>query len=926
MKKYYFFLLFCFITGRLFAQTLTVINLTCENKIDPLGIDKVSPDLSWQIVSDQRGTLQTAYQILVSSNPENINRNIGDVWDTKRVNNSTSIHIHYAGKPLQSTKTYYWKVMIWDNKNNASNWSEPAIWQMGLLSKNDWKGAQWIAYEKMPDSLRVVPAEPGKGSKKWQNINDVLPLMRKTFAVKKPVKKATLFLSGLGQFELSLNGAKVGDHFLDPGWTEYKKEALYVPFDVTNQLKQGANAIGVMLGNGFYFIPRDRRYRKLTGAYDYPKMICRLAVEYKDGSSENIISDASWKTHKGPVTYTSIYGGEDYNANLEQPGWATASFNDKNWKPVVVVDGIKQLRAQMSEPIKVMQIFSPQKMTKVKDSIVVYDFGQNASAIPQITVRGKKGDTVRIIPTELLNEDGTANQRATGSPHYYDYVLKGGEAETWQPRFTYYGFRYIQVERAVPRGDANTNHLPAIIDAKGLHIRNSTQRTGTFECSDTLFNHTYTLIDWGIKSNMMSVLTDCPHREKLGWLEQVHLMGNSIQYNYDMASFFRKTVRDMMDAQTPEGLVPEIAPEYVLFDFAGGMFRDSPEWGSTSILLPWYLYQWYGDTEVLKESYPMMQRYIAYLKTKAKDNILSQGLGDWYDLGPNLPGVSQLTPMGITGTAIYYYDLNIISKIARLLGKEKEAVDYDTLAARVKYSFNKTFFNKETKQYGTGSQTANAMAVYMHLVEPQYKEEVVENIVKDIRSRNNNLTSGDIGYRYLLKVLDDEGRSDVIFDMNSRTDVPGYGYQLAKGATALTESWQALPSVSNNHLMLGHLMEWFYAGLAGIRQSDSSIAFKKIVIRPEPVGDITAAKANYQSSYGLISSEWKKQQDVFELKVNIPANTSAVIYLSAYNSSVITESDKLVRDRNDMKLVGYKNGKALISVGSGSYTFTVQEK
>lgn len=918
------FLILCFASCLVTAQSLNPTKLTCENQVDPLGIDNALPQLSWQIISGRRGVLQTGYRILVSDNIGNINKNIGDVWDTKRVNESSSIHIRYAGMALQPVKTYYWKVMVWDNKNNASHWSKTAEWQMGLLSKNDWKKAEWIAYAMLPDSLRIVPAEPERGSKKLNAINDVLPLMRKDFMVKKALKKATVFISGLGQFEMHLNGNKVGDHFFDPTWTEYKKEAMYVTFDVIKQLKPGQNTIGVVLGNGFYFIPRDGRYRKLTGAYDFPKMICRLALEYKDGSTENIVSDASWKTHKSPTTYTSIYGGEDYNANLEQPGWDAAPFNDKSWKQVEVNDGPPELRCQMSGHVKVEEIFTPKKITEINDSVIVYDLGQNASGIPQITVKGKKGDTVRIVPAELLNEDGTANQRASGSPHYDDYVLKGGPAETWHPRFTYYGFRYVQIERAALPTASNIHHLPTILSVKGLHIRNDAKAIGTFECSNELFNRTFTLINWAIKSNLMNVLTDCPHREKLGWLEQAHLMGNSIQYNYDVANFFRKVVHDMMAAQTREGLIPEIAPEYVVFDFPDGMFRDSPEWGSAGILLPWYLYRWYGDSEILKESFPMMKKYISYLQKRAKDNILSQGLGDWYDLGPKDPGVSQLTPMGVTGTAIYYYDLDVVSKIATLLGKENEASDYDKLAAEVRTSFNEKFFNKETKEYGTGSQTANAMAVFMKLVEPQYKEDVVQNIVKDIRQRNNSLTSGDIGYRYLLKVLDDEGRSDVIFDMNNRTDVPGYGYQLAKGATSLTESWQALASSSNNHLMLGHLMEWFYAGLAGIRQSDSSVAFKNIIIRPEPVGDVTFAKATYQSAYGLIASDWKKEKQFFKLKVTIPANTSATIYLPENASSVIEEGNSSIHNRENMKLAGYEKGKAMVKVGSGTYTFIVK--
>jgi len=922
--KFFSLIILCFASSVLIAQSLTPVNLTCQNQVNPLGIDNSFPGLSWQIISGQRGVLQTAYRILVSDNIANINKNVGDIWDTKKEDKSSSTHIGYGGKVLQANKTYYWKVMVWDNKNNQSGWSKTSTWQMGLLTKNDWKNAQWIAYSTLPDSLHIVPGEEGKGKKKRAPLNDVLPLIRKQFVVKKTLEKATVFISGLGQFEMHLNGAKVGDHFLDPTWTEYKTEAMYVTFDVTKQLKPGENAIGVMLGNGFYFIPRDRRYRKLTNAYGFPKMICRLVLEYKDGSTENIVSDASWKTYKAPITYTSIYGGEDYNANLEQTGWDKAPFNDKNWKPVQITDGPPELHSQMSEHVKVEEIFTTKKITKINDSVIVYDLGQNASGIPEITVKGNKGDTVRIVPAELLNEEGTANQRATGSPHYDDYILKGGAAETWHPHFTYYGFRYLQIERAALPMSSNIHHLPTIISVKGLHIRNDAKTVGTFECSNKLFNRTFTLINWAIKSNLMNVLTDCPHREKLGWLEQAHLMSNSIQYNYDVHNYFRKTVRDMMAAQTPEGLIPEIAPEYVVFDFGNGMFRDSPEWGSAGILLPWYLYRWYGDSEILKESYSMMQKYIAYLKTKAKDNILSQGLGDWYDLGPNHPGVSQLTPTGITGTAIYYYDLNVISKIATLLGKENEASGYDKLAAEVKKSFNEKFFNEETKEYGSSNQTANAMAVYMKLVEPKYKEAVVQNIVKDIRKHHNSLTSGDIGYRYLLKVLDDEGRSDVIYEMNNRTDVPGYGYQLAKGATSLTESWQALSSVSNNHLMLGHLMEWFYAGLAGIRQSDSSIAFKNIVIRPEPVGDITSAKATYQSVHGLIASEWKKEDHEFKLKVTIPANTSATIYLPADSSSVIEEGKTSIHDREDVKLAGYEKGTALVKVGSGTYTFIVK--
>ncbi|MCU7551581.1 glycoside hydrolase family 78 protein [Chitinophagaceae bacterium LB-8] len=905
-----------------FAQKLYIVNLKCESRNNPLGIESPSPKLSWELKSDQRNVLQTAYRILVADHPDLLQNASGNIWDSKKVTSNASIQVAYLGKKLQPAKTYYWKVMVWDNKGNASTWSKEGTWQMGLPATTDWKGAHWIAYEKLPASNKVIL--PTSEMKDKYNGNNVLPLIRKSFTIQKPVKKATLFICGLGHFEASLNGNKIGDHFLDPGWTKYNQQALYVPFDVTQHLKQGTNAFGVMLGNGFYYVPPVKgRYRKLKTGFGYPKMICRLVIDYKDGTQDNIVSDASWKTDQSPIVFTSIYGGEDYHATLEQPGWNTSSFNDISWKQVLVVDGPPVLNSQMAEPVKVMETFAPRRINKIQPNIWVYDMGQNASGIPMISVQGKKGDTIRIYPSELLQEDGTPNQRPTGSPYYFEYVLKGNGIETWQPRFTYYGFRYLQVKGGIPKGENNPGNLPVINELKSLHIRNAANRVGTFTSSNELFNRTNFLIDWSVKSNMVSLFTDCPHREKLGWLEQAHLMGNSVQFNYDVANLNKKILSDMMFSQTDSGLIPEIAPEYVKFEWGGNMFRDSPEWGSTSIILPWYMYQWYGDKQVLKDCYPMMQRYISYLQMKAKNHILYQGLGDWYDLGPKPPGVSQLTPMGVTGTAIYYYDLNILSKIARMLGKSNDAAKYDQLAVEVKNAFNNKFFNKETKQYATGNQTANAMAVYMKLVEPRYKNAVVENIVKDIRNRNNSLSAGDIGYRYLLRVLEEEGRSDVIFDMNNRSDVPGYGYQLAKGATALTESWQALPNVSNNHLMLGHLMEWFYSGLAGINQSEQSIGFKEIIINPQVVGDVDYVNSSYQTPFGMVRSEWKKKDSEFSLIVSIPVNTTAVVYLPASAQNKISANNLPLNKLKDGKFLGYKGKKAMVKIGSGNYLFSV---
>ena len=793
---------------------------------------------------------------------------------------------------------------------------------MGLLTPADWKSARWIAYDQLP-AAQVVPL-PIDGTKDSHAVNNVLPLLRKSFTAKKAVQKATLFISGLGQFEALLNGQKVGNHFLDPGWTKYDRLAQYVTFDVTNMVKSGPNALGIMLGNGFYYVPPNKeRYIKLRTSFGYPKLICRLALDYADGSREDVVSDPSWRAAAGPITFSSVYGGEDYNARLEPAGWATAAFAAKGWQPVVTVDGPPKLVAQQQQPLQVFDTFKAQSISEPQPGKWVYDFGQNASGIIELQVRGHCGDTVRIAPGELLRADKTVTQFTSGEGYYFTYVLKGSGVETWRPRFSYYGFRCAQVRGGVPAGQPNPTGRPEIVQLAALHTRNAAARVGTFACSSDLFNRTNTLIDWAVQSNMASVFTDCPHREKLGWFEETHLMGGSIRYGYDIATLVRKVLGDMRASQTASGLVPATAPEYVEFAGGGGIFRDTPEWGSAGIILPWYLYQWYGDRQALTENYDLMQRYVAYLGTKAQGHILAQGLGDWYDLGPKEPGVSQLTPMGVTGTAIYYYDLNILAKSARLLGKAADATAYEKLGAEVKTAFNARFFNPQTKQYATGSQTANAMALYLNLVAPADRAAVVENLVQELRSHDNRLTAGDIGYRYLLRALEDAGRSDVIFAMNSRADVPGYGYQLARGATSLTESWAALPTVSNNHFMLGHLMEWFYGGLAGIRPAEGAVAFDKIDIRPEPVGDVTSAKANYQSPYGLIGSDWKKTDKTFDLTVTIPANTTATIYLPAAAAASITEGGQSRAQHPELQLMDVGQGRARIKAGSGTYHFLV---
>ncbi|WP_186774236.1 alpha-L-rhamnosidase C-terminal domain-containing protein [Chitinophaga pinensis] len=417
---------------------------------------------------------------------------------------------------------------------------------------------------------------------------------------------------------------------------------------------------------------------------------------------------------------------------------------------------------------------------------------------------------------------------------------------------------------------------------------------------------------------MQSVLTDCPHREKLSWLEQDYLMGNAIQYSYDIDLLYRKLIRDMKEAQTSEGLIPDIAPEFVFFDDHGFGFRDSPEWGSAGVIVPWLMYRWYGDKTVINEAYPMVKKYVEYLGTKAQHNILSYGLGDWFDNGPQRPGVAQLTPKGVTATAIYYYDLVLAGNMAGLLGKTAEAKLFHKQAVQVKETFNREYFNKETKVYSTGSQTAMAMPLCVGLVDEQYRQAVFSNMVDSIRQQGNKLTAGDIGFHFLVQTLQEGGASDLLYEMNNRSDVPGYGFQLAKGATTLTESWAALEQVSNNHLMLGHLMEWFYTGLGGITQQPGSIGYKQMQICPEITGDISWVKTSYNTPYGTVRSEWEKKDGKLLFRVSIPANSNAVVKLPAAKGSVITEGGKPV----DPKQFQFDNERVIMHLGSGDYEFS----
>jgi alpha-L-rhamnosidase len=876
------------------SSDLVVDDLRCEYATNPMGIDVTAPRLFWKVKSDVGGARQTAYQILVGSSRDSLDRDQGDLWDTKRVESDETTHIPYAGRALAPTERVVWKVRVWDGAGRASAWSAPASWTMGLLESTDWS-ARWISDAADSES----------------------PILRREFPVKPGLSRATIHVSGLGQYELFLNGERVGDDVLSPGWTKYDKTVLYDTRDVTPLVRPGANAIGLMLGKGMYRVDGGR-YTKFKGSFGKLVAIAQLQLEYEDGTREVVATDGRWRVTAGPITFSCVYGGEDYDARKEPRGWSAAGFDDSLWRAASVTSGpggsLKGFTST-APPLGKFETLQPVHVKRLSERVSVYDLGQNVSLMPQLSVRGPSGSSVTITPAELVNQDGTVDrQSAGGGKSYWKYTLAGGQQETWFPKFFYHGARYLQVELAA---SDSTTALPAVDTLEGIVVHSTAAAIGTFESSDELLNRIHTLIRWAQRSNLVSVVTDCPHRERLGWLEQYHLNGPSLRYEFDLARLFEKGMGDMADSQLPNGLVPDIAPEYTVFEEG---FRDSPEWGSAYVLVPWQQYEWTGDTDRLRRHYDGMKRYVSYLGSRATNDIVSHGLGDWYDIGPGDPGKAQLTPVALTATGFYYYDTVILSRVAALLGKTDDARRFSEQADRIGRAFNAMFFDAAAHRYATGSQTANALPLVMGLVDPVNRAAAVTAIVDDVVKRGNALTAGDVGYRYLLRALADSGRSDVIFDMNHQSAKPGYGYQLAHGATSLTEAWNADRRSSQNHFMLGHIVEWLYHDLAGLGIDPSAPGFKRIRVSPQPVGGISWVKASLDTIRGRVTTQWTRRDGRLSLEIVLPANTTATVYVPVREGAHVEVSAPT--GGPEAQQVGKESGRVVFAVPSGRWVFT----
>lgn len=1042
-------------------------DLKCEYRLDPLGVDSPRPRLGWipQAAPGSRSQWQSAYQIIVASNPRDLSAENGDLWDSGKVQSDQQNQIEYEGKPLTSRADCFWKVRIWDRAGTPTAWSAPAKWSMGLLSADDWKakwigldepenpkqpgvfvGAQWIWYPEgdpaksvpvgtrffrriftLPDdakpkaitcwitgdnefSLLVNGNQVGTGSdfhqaydydltdkihpgtnalairvkntgeapnpagvilkleielksgakqaifsdKSWQSATamdgqwvaakelgapGIAPwgeigqtdfsrlsarMLRKEIDAPKKIQSATVYFCGLGLSELYINGKKIGDAVLSPALSEYNKRAFYVTYDVTDQLKQGKNAIGVWLGNGRYFAPR-KVVPTNTLTYGYPKLLLQMHITYDDGGSADIVSDESWKlTTNGPIRANNEYDGEEYDARLEMPGWSAPGFDESKWQTPRLVKGPGgELSAQSIEPIKVVQTIKPIAITNPRPGIYIYDMGQNMVGWCSLKVSGPAGMEVALRHAETLGPDGMLYLDNIRSAKVRDvYTLKGSGVETYEPRFTYHGFRFVEL-----RGFPGTPKLDSI---EGRVVNDAMDRAGEFACSNELLNQIYHNIFWGVRGNYRSIPTDCPQRdERQGWLGDRSAESQGESYLFDIAAFYNNWLLDINDAQKPSGSVPDVAPSY------WPLYNDGVTWPSSFIIIPGHIYDQYGDTRILADRYAGMKKWIDHMvKSYMKDDLMPRDTyGDWC-----VPPESQKlihsndparrTDGALIGTAYFIHDLRLMAQYAKILGKADDAREFESLAGRMRDAFNKKFFHPDTNTYANGSQTSSVLPLALNLVPQDRRTQVFQKLIEKIEVQNKgHIGTGLIGAQWLMRVLSDHGRIDVAYEIASQKDYPSWGYMISKGATTIWELWNgdtADPAMnSGNHVMLvGDLAIWMHEYLAGIAPDPQQPGFEHIIIRPRPVGDLKWARATFKSIRGTISSDWKIDGNTFTLRITVPANTLATVYVPTKDASSVKEGGVPAVSAPKVWFVRSERGSAVYEVGSGGYVFT----
>jgi alpha-L-rhamnosidase len=816
--------------------------LRCEYLKDPIGIDAARPRFQWIVEDSRRGEIQTAYQIVVATSPAALGRNEGNAWDSGRVASASNSQIVYAGKPLASGQRYYWKARWWDREGNASPYSTASYFEMGLLAPSDWR-AQWI----------------GGGNE-----------LRTEFNVASPVARARAYVTALGYYELHINGKRIGHRVLDPAWTTYSKRVLYSTYDVTAALRPGANAVGALLGGGWA--------TQKAGAADEvlpaPELLVQLEIEYTNGRRTTVGSDGAWRVTDGPITRDSVYGGESYDARRETPGWDVPGYNAGTGGGQAETDGLRwrpaeamkspggTLSAEAMPPIRVVATMTPRRILNPAPGIYVYDFGQNFSGWPVLKVRGPGGTQVQMRTAELIYPNGEINRENLRGARSTDiYTLKGAGLETYEPHFTYHGFRYVEV--------TGFPGAPSLDSLRAREVHSDVATVGSFAASKQILNDIQRLIRWSQLTNLFSIPTDCDQRdERQGWMGDAQVTAEEAMMNFDMGAFYTNFIRDIADAQHADGSVPDTVPHRY------GGYPADPAWGTAYPLLCWYMWQQYGDRRILESNYEGLKRYVDFLSGRAPNGVLTYSYyGDWVATEP--------TPGALVSDFYYYWDTSLVSQIAAVLGKTGDADAYGKQAKQIKDAFNAAFYHPESGQYGNGSQTSNALPLYLDIAGPGERGHAAGKLYNSIvYSHDTHLTTGFIGVKYLLPVLSKRGELPLAYELATGTDYPSWGFMLRNGATTLWELWQDKtgPSMnSQDHAMFGSVGAWYYRWLAGIRLTPGGEGYRKIRIEPALVEDLDTVGATVTTIAGRVGSSLVQSPGSITVEATVPVGTEATV-------------------------------------------------
>ncbi len=920
MRQYsYILLIISFFTGLLITCTPGTDNLNEQLKFDklfvdylpnPLGIDNPAPRFTWIVTPGIPDGKQSAYHILVASDKATIGRDEGDIWDSGKVISRQSAQVEYEGEPLRSGQKYFWKVRIWDQQATVSAFSEANHWEMGLTETGDWKG-EWISAPTVFDWELLDQRRKQLAKNAPPEKDELSPIFRKEFNIKNDIKSARAYVSGLGYYEFYLNGEKVGKNILDPAFTDYEKSVLYQAYDVTSMLKKDANSAGIMLGNGWY----DMSARGVWG-FDKapwradPAFLLEMRIEYQDGSRETLVSDTSWRCFPGPITFNCIRQGEFYDARMEEEGWMESGYDESKWQEVRVVRGPRGLmRSQVMPPIRVGKSFSPVSINRISGNTWVCDFGQNMAGFAEITVKNAgSGIPIRLKYGELLYPDGTVDQSnidglVADEPFQTDeYITAGRDVEVWHPRFVYHGFRYLEI-----------TGFPGILteeNIKAMAVHTSFDKKGSFESSSRMLNQTQVNTEWSFLNNYHGYPTDCPQREKNGWTGDAQLASEMALFNYRVENAYDKWVQDIVDAQKDKGIIPSIVP-------TGGWgyhWGNGPAWDYTLVVLPWHMYIYSGDRQVLERYYPAMKKYMDFLATTTEDNVVRWGLGDWVP-------ARTVTPPELITTAYYYEMAGLLDKIAGILGKKEDQQHFDRLKTDIREAFRNHFMDEELN-IGNGSQTSMGCALYFGLIDSDNTGKVTDQLIESIRDSNLNLDFGVLGSKFVPNVLAMTGNQETAWEMIHTTEYPGWGNWVMRGATTLWESWDG--DDSRNHVFFGDISAWFYKYLAGIRPDESHPGFSHFFIEPFFPGDLEWVNASTDSWYGTIKNNWERNDNRITMDLIVPFNTTCTVNLKEVSDLEITPegTDRAIDPGNRITRM---NEDISIQLGSGNYTIEFTE-